>query len=195
MNTCCKPHASRENRSVATKDSLRLGTNSESLRFGISSPTAHTFHETTFRRRTPPIFWTVMGGVLIALVFYFLQALGMQSWSAPAGFFVENWFFVAPLILLFATQAGLFGAIHLKRHGGGVTLVASGGISSSAMFACCLHNLVFLLPLLGTTGIASFFEDYQSEVFLISILFAALGVLMMWRTYHSIHACHPSSNF
>jgi len=135
----------------------------------------------------------VLGGALISTVFYLLQVLGMQSWDQPVDFFLDNWFLVTPLIALFAIQTGLFSAIHQRRHTASTTMiVASGGVSSGAMVACCLHNLVFLIPLLGTTGIARFFSHYQTEVFLVSILFALIGTLTLWNAWRTPTACHYS---
>lgn len=141
-----------------------------------------------------PIVWGIFGGLFIGLLFYLLQAWGMQSWSGPLYQFRYRWYFILPLILGFAIQAGLFRAIHLKaRHGGGGVLTASGGVSTTAVIGCCLHNLVVLLPILGLSGAAIFFTTYQSYIFLISIAFVLGGVVYMWRKYQKIKhlSCHP----
>ena len=140
-----------------------------------------------------PIVWGVAGGLLIGLLFYLLQALGMQSWQGPLYQFRYRWYFILPLILGFAVQAGLFRAIHLKtRHGGGGVLTASGGVSTTAMIGCCLHNLVFLLPILGLSGAVVFFGAYQSYIFLTSIAFVLGGVIYMGWKYQKIKrlSCH-----
>ncbi|MBI5370309.1 hypothetical protein HZA85_03930 [Candidatus Uhrbacteria bacterium] len=136
------------------------------------------------RRQNSPWFWGG-GGVLILLaIFYLVQALGMQSLVAPFAFMKEKWFLVSPLAIGFGIQAGLFRAMHLLAHrGGGATLVASGGVSSGSMFACCLHNLVPLFPVLGLTGLAAFFAAYQTQVFLISIAMTAFGAGLMIKKY------------
>lgn len=140
------------------------------------------------KKNYSPIVWGIWGGIGIILVFYLVQALGMQSWSAPLYFMTSKWYFVLPLILGFAIQMGLFRAIHLKTKKGGGTVAASGGVSTTAMIACCMHNFVTLLPILGLTGVAVFFSTYQNYVFAFSILFVIGGVIYMWQKYQKLHA-------
>jgi len=142
--------------------------------------------------RRQSILWGVLGGVGIGIVFYLLQAMGMQSWSAPVGFSFGKWYFVFPLVAGFGIQMGLFRAIHLKvRHGGGEVLAASGGISTTSMIACCMHNLVTLFPILGLSGLAIFFSVYQNYIFGGSLLFVAGGIAYMFRKYKQVSKfCH-----
>ena len=143
-----------------------------------------------------PIVWGILGGLAISVLFYLLQALGMQSWQGPLYQFRYRWYFILPLILGFAIQAGLFRALHLKaRRGGGGVLTASGGVSTTAMIGCCLHNLVVLLPILGLSGAAVFFSVYQSYIFLVSSIFVLGGVVYMGRKYQKIKSlshCPPT---
>lgn len=134
-----------------------------------------------------PVVWGILGGLVIGVLFYLLQALGMQNWQGPLYQFRYRWYFILPLVLGFAIQTGLFRAIHLKaRPGGGGVLTASGGVSTTAMIGCCLHNLVVLLPILGLSGVAVFFTVYQSYIFLVSIVFVLGGVVYMGRKYQKI---------
>lgn len=142
------------------------------------------------KKNFSPWVWTAFGAVIISLIFYLVQALGMQSWNAPFSFVTSKWYFVAPLILGFAVQMGLWRAIHLKAKRGGVTMMASGGVSTTAMIACCMHNLVTLLPILGLSGMALFFSTYQNYVFLFSILFVISGIIYMWLKYQKVQACY-----
>ncbi len=133
------------------------------------------------------LIWGIMGTLGIAVLFYLIQALGMQSWSNPISFSLDKWYFVAPLVIGFGMQMSLFRAIHLKaKHGGGGVVVASGGVSTTSMIACCMHNLVTLFPILGLSGLAVFFAAYQNYVFGISILFVAGGVAYMTIKYKKI---------
>jgi len=140
------------------------------------------------RNNFSPLIWGTFGAIGISLIFYLVQVLGMQSWSAPIYFMAGKWYFVLPLILGFAVQTGLFKAIHLKSKQGGGTVAASGGVSTAAMIACCLHNFVILLPVLGISAAAVFFSTYQNYVFIFSILFVIGGVIYMRRKYQKIHA-------
>lgn len=139
--------------------------------------------------RSRVVHWGIGGLVAIMAVFYAVQALGMWSATAPLSFMADRWYFIAPLAAGFAVQAALFRAMHEKAMRAGVTAAASGGVSAGAMAACCLHNLVPLVPVLGTSGVAAFFSAYQTPVFLASIAFVAIGVAVMWRRYARFHAC------
>jgi len=139
-----------------------------------------------------PIIWGIFGALGIGVVFYLLQVLGMQSWSAPVEFSINKWYFVFPLVVGFGVQMGLFRAIHLKiTQGGGGVLAVSGGVSSTSMIACCLHNLVSIFPVLGLSGLAVFLSAYQDYVFGVSLLFVAGGITYMFRKYKQVSTtCH-----
>lgn len=143
------------------------------------------------------LIWGIVGAIFILVAFYLIQMLGMQDWEAPIDFMLDKWYFVLPLVAGFGTQAGLFHAIHqLACHGGGPpsprlrrtggSMATSGGVSGGAMLACCMHNLVLLFPILGASGLATFFTAYQSQVFLVSIAVTLLGVGYMFKKYHSL---------
>ena len=140
------------------------------------------------RRNFSPLVWGVFGAIGISLIFYLVQALGMQSFTAPLYFMKSKWYFIFPLILGFAIQMGIFRAIHLKAKQGGATVAASGGVSTTAMIACCMHNFVTLLPILGLSGAAVFFSTYQNYVFTFSILFVIGGIIYMGQKYQKIRA-------
>lgn len=137
-------------------------------------------------------FYGVIG---ILIIFYLLQSLGMQSFSAPIGFSLRNWYFIVPLALGFGTQIGLYRAITLKMreraHVKGV-VVASGGVSSGAMVACCMHNLALLFPILGLSGAAVFFSTYQNYIFGGSIAVMFVGVIYLYKKYRRLQSscCH-----
>ncbi|MDP4007586.1 MAG: hypothetical protein Q8P68_00155 [Candidatus Peregrinibacteria bacterium] len=135
------------------------------------------------------ILWGIAGSIGIAIIFYLLQVLGMQDWMAPIDFSIDKWYFIAPLVIGFGIQMGLFRAIHLKSGKGKGVIAASGGVSSGAMLACCMHNLVLFLPILGLSGAAVFFATYQNYVFGISILFVLGGIAYMWKQYKKLHSC------
>ncbi len=128
------------------------------------------------------------GAIAILVIFYLIQTLGMQSWQVPLQFMQDRWYLVAPLVVGFGIQVGLFRAIHLHAcRGGGVAMATSGGVSSGTMLACCMHNLVLLFPILGVSGLATFFAAYQTQVFVVSIVVAYLGVGYMLSKYKSIN--------
>lgn len=132
------------------------------------------------------LIWGVLGGAGITLIFYGVQVLGMQSWSGPYYFFKQNWYFISPLIILFALQVGLWKKMHEIVKISKIPVTVSGGVSTGAMIACCLHNFTGILPIIGVTGLAVFFSAYQSYLFLISILFSFNGLVYMIYKYQKI---------
>lgn len=140
-----------------------------------------------------PVIWSSLGAIFITLIFYFVQVLGMQSWSGPLYFIRAKWYFILPLVLAFAIQVGLFRAIHLQAKRAGSVVAASGGVSTTSMIACCLHNLAVALPFLGLSGAAVFFSVYQNYVFTFSLLFSLGGLIFMWQKYQK-HRFHCQLN-
>ena len=132
-----------------------------------------------------PIIYGLIGAVAIAGVFYTAQAIGMQSFSGPSYFFKAKWYFISPLIVSFALQVGLWKAMKqmAQQHAGAGAVATSGGVSTGAMLACCMHNFATLLPVLGLSGAAVFFSAYQSQVFLISIALSLGGLIYMKIKY------------
>ena len=130
--------------------------------------------------------WGVAGAIGMALIFYFVQAIGMQSLSCPYYFFKKNWYFISPLIILFAVQVGLWKKMRevVKISSGHIT--ASGGVSTGAMIACCMHNFVGILSIIGVSGLAVFFSVYQNYIFLISILFSGVSLIYLIHKYKKI---------
>lgn len=140
-----------------------------------------------------PLIYGLIGAAGIAAIFYLAQALGMQSLSGPLYFFQAKWYFILPLIISFALQVGLWQAIKqmAERHAGAGAVATSGGVSTGAMIACCMHNFTALLPVLGLSGLAVFFSAYQSQVFLISIALSLGGLIYMINKYLKIKKeCH-----
>lgn len=133
-----------------------------------------------------PVLWGIGGALGIGMLFYLVQVVGMQDWLGPLYFVQTKWYFVIPLIAGFGIQMGLFRAIHLKAKFGSGMLATSGGVSTGAMAACCAHNFVPLLPIVGFSGMATFFSVYQDYVFAISLLFVLGGVMYMAKKYKEV---------
>jgi copper chaperone CopZ len=141
------------------------------------------------QRNYSPFLWGVLGAVGISIVFYLVQTLGMLDFRAPLDFTRDKWYFIFPLILGFGVQMGFFRAIHLKTKQGIAIPAASGGVTTTAMIACCMHNLVTLFPFLGLSGLAVLFGVYQDYIFGLSLVFVAGGILFMGWKYSKVHAC------
>jgi hypothetical protein len=100
--------------------------------------------------------------------------------------FVIMWPWFSALTLGFGVQMGLYAytrKLHKIRHPSHGTsargLTATGGMSTAAMAACCVHHLSDVLPVLGLTGAALFFSDYQKVFLLGGILSNIAGITLM----------------
>ena len=70
-------------------------------------------------------------------------------------------------------------------------ITASGGVSTGAMIACCMHNFVGILSIIGVSGLAVFFATNQNYIFSISIIFSSAGLSYMIYKYEKIKKnCH-----
>lgn len=153
----------------------------------------------TSRRGGSPLFYGtsfaygIYGVIGISIIFYLLQSLGMQSFTAPIDFSLNNWYFIFPLTFGFGAQIGLYRAITLKMHERAHVkgiVVTSGGVSSGAMVACCMHNLALLFPILGLTGAAVFFSTYQNYIFGGSIAIMLVGGVYLYKKYRLLQNSH-----
>lgn len=87
-------------------------------------------------------------------------------------------------------QATLFALLRKKLRGRNMrgakcSLAASGGMSTSAMAACCAHYLVNILPVLGVpflSAAAAGLALYQTQFFLAGVISNLVGIGLMLRT-------------
>ncbi|OGY43063.1 MAG: hypothetical protein A2729_03800 [Candidatus Buchananbacteria bacterium RIFCSPHIGHO2_01_FULL_39_14] len=136
-----------------------------------------------YSKKFLPLVWAIAGGLILTLILYLIQAAGMQSWTGPISFFKSKWYFILPLILGFAVQVWLWRKIkyfHEKHLG---LVAASGGVSGSAMLACCLHNFTPILGILGINALATILAAYQDYIFSVSLFFVIFGLLYLYQKY------------
>ncbi len=100
--------------------------------------------------------------------------------------FVMLWSWFSALILGFGIQVGLYSynrrllrIRHLSKTASTKGITATGGISTTAMAACCVHHLSDVLPVIGLTGAAIFFSDYQKAFLLLGALSNLVGITLM----------------
>jgi hypothetical protein len=109
-----------------------------------------------------------------------------NSLSHAVNQFIELWPWFSALILGFAIQAGLYAytrMVQKLRHAAHMTstkgITTTGGVSGAAMAACCAHHLSDVLPVIGLTGAALFFSEYQRIFLLLGILSNGVGITVM----------------
>ena len=122
-------------------------------------------------------------GVGAALALAALYAVTLSLLNGPAyawDTFAALWYWMAPLVVGFGLQVGLFGYSRalaragVSPHSHGV--LASGGASAVSMVACCAHHLTDVLPLMGLAGATVFLASYQSLFLLVGVLSNVVGV-------------------
>ncbi len=127
-----------------------------------------------------------MAGTLMLLLYAGVLSIA----NSPAHAFEQflyMWYWILPLISGFSLQAGLFvyirnRMIEMKASGAsGGSLAASGGMSGSAMVACCAHHLTDLLPVLGLSAAAIFVTRFQSVFLLVGVVSNVLGIIYMLK--------------
>ena len=133
-----------------------------------------------------PVSWGLLAGTLMLVLYAGVLSIANSPKHAFEQF-LYMWYWLLPLIAGFSLQAGLFVYIRnrmleLKARGAsGGSLAASGGMSASAMVACCAHHLTDLLPLLGLSAAAIFITRFQSVFLLVGIVSNVLGIIYMLK--------------
>lgn len=120
--------------------------------------------------------------------------LGMNTLTADWYFakiqFSEYRWWILTLAIGLGIQVTLFTLFRAqlrgqKMRGAKTTMAASGGMSATAMMACCSHYLATVIPALGVpflsaTAVASLAE-YQTYFFLAGVISCLVGIGLMLR--------------
>ena len=135
------------------------------------------------------ILWPVgaglIGSALLAILYF-----GIVSWAESpqhaVDLFWEDRWIVIPIILGFGIQMALY--VTLKKRlfvpaanagSSGAVAGASGGMSATAMVACCAHHVTDVLPILGLTAAATFLAEYRITFMLVGLGMTFLGIFLM----------------
>lgn len=132
-----------------------------------------------------PIFVAILSAIALLALYFGILTIA-NSLSHAANQFVLMWPWFSALILGFGIQAGLYSYVrrlqkirHVSHMASTKGITATGGISTTAMAACCVHHLSDFLPIIGLTGAALFFSDYQKVFLLLGILSNTVGISLM----------------
>jgi hypothetical protein len=131
-----------------------------------------------------PILWGGFAGMLMLSIYIGVLSISNTFEHAIDQFMYMRYWLTA-LILGFSLQVGLFKymrnrMLELKASGAsGGSIAASGGMSSTAMVACCAHHLTELLPALGLSAAAIFVTRFQGTFLLIGVISNILGIIYM----------------
>lgn len=126
----------------------------------------------------------------VSAIGFYLGLLTLTSdWYNARQEFKEYWLWILALAFGLGIQATLYSFMKIrlkekKVNHAKYTMVASGGMSTSAMAACCAHYLVPILPALGLPFLsvaAAGLANYQIYFFVAGVLSCLFGIAFMLR--------------
>lgn len=124
-----------------------------------------------------------IAGAAALLSLYFVIVTLAQSFSHAVETFSKLWLWIAALVAGFGTQVGLYYYIRAslaQRHAEATASVAAaGGMSTTAMVACCAHHLSDVLPLIGLSAAAVVLVKYQLLFIIMGVLSSVVGIVFM----------------
>lgn len=139
----------------------------------------------TFKRMLMPIAFGFAGMLALTVIYFGIVSLA-ESPSHALELFLEDRWIVLPIILGFGIQVTLY--VILKKRlfipiadvgPSGALTGAGGGVSATAMVACCAHHVTDVLPLVGLTAAATFLAEYRLAFMLMGLGTTILGILVM----------------
>ena len=142
-----------------------------------------TGYKNNFVRRS--YLWGVSGSLFL-LGFYFLTLTISNSFLHAVEELKVLGVWIALLTVGFGIQTGLFvyvrGALKTRATAQATaSMAAAGGMSGTAMVACCMHHLTDILPFLGISAASLFFIKYQSFFLAIGVASNLVGITFMLR--------------
>ncbi|WKZ35035.1 MAG: hypothetical protein QY332_15585 [Anaerolineales bacterium] len=145
-----------------------------------------------------PLAAFLLGSVFIAS-FYIGILTWAQGWEYASSQFIRDRWYVIPIILGFGVQAALYSVLRFRlfipvtstAHAGSM-IGASGGTSTTAMVACCIHHVTDVLPILGLSVAASFLTRYQRPFMLVGLVMNLIGIgVMLFVLYRERQKLQP----
>jgi hypothetical protein len=132
-----------------------------------------------------PLLAAVLGAIALLGAYFGILTVA-NSLGHAVDQFLLMWPWFSVLVVGFGVQTGLYTYIrrmqkihHLSSMASKKGITATGGISTTAMAACCAHHLSDVLPIIGLTGAALFFSEYQKIFLLLGILSNIVGITLM----------------
>ncbi len=132
-----------------------------------------------------PIGAGLMGAVMLMGVYLGIVSLA-ESPKHALSLFWEDKIFVIPIMIGFGIQVGLYTFLKTGAHlpASGAATATSGGMSTVAMVACCVHHVADVMPILGLTAAATFLANWKIPFMVVGLISNALGIAIMLRTIY-----------
>jgi hypothetical protein len=129
--------------------------------------------------------WGLAGSTFLLSVYFLILTLSNSLAHALEELrIIGGW--IGLMVMGFGIQTGLFSYIRssVKNRAGvntSASIAASGGMSTTAMVACCMHHITDLVPILGISAAALFLTQYQTAFLAAGVASNFVGVVMMLR--------------
>ncbi len=132
-----------------------------------------------------PVLWGISGSAVLVTIYFLILILSNSLQHALDELKIIG-IWIALLTAGFGIQAGLFAYIRkaIKARAASqatASVAAAGGISTTAMVACCMHHLTEILPILGISAAAIFLAQYQSFFLAVGVASNLVGITIMLR--------------
>lgn len=148
------------------------------------------------KRSLIPLGAFVLGFSLIASLYFGIMTWA-EGWESAVSQLAYNRWFIIPLWLGFGIQAALYSILRFRLfipatapgHPAGLSpftglMGTSGGTSTTAMVACCLHHVADVLPILGLSAAATFLTRYQRPFMLVGLGVNLIGIVVMLQVLY-----------
>ena len=132
----------------------------------------------TNKKNKAILYGILVGAALILFFISFVSILQGFDFALLSFFSLKYW--ILALAAGFGVQVGLYSSIKHDLETN-AAVVGSGGMSAGSMIACCAHFLVNLIPIIGITGLATFFVKYQTTFLGIGVIFNLIGINIMLK--------------
>ncbi|OGO15897.1 MAG: hypothetical protein A2Z14_14980 [Chloroflexi bacterium RBG_16_48_8] len=139
----------------------------------------------SYKRFLIPGFSGLAGTLVLAGIYFGIVSIA-ESPSHAFELFWEDRLIVIPILLGFGVQVALY--VILKKRlfvpvaypGPSAALTgAGGGVSATAMVACCAHHVTDVLPLVGLTAAATFLAEYRLAFMFLGLGTTIIGIVFM----------------
>lgn len=128
------------------------------------------------------------------LAFYLSVLTLVSGWDFTRGQLVADAPFLALIVPLFGAQVGQYARLRSLAHapGASASATASGGLSGTAMVACCAHFLPTLLPYAGVAAFATVVTAWRAPMLAVAVLSNVAGLAVSTRAMQKALVRHAS---
>ncbi len=120
-------------------------------------------------------------------IFYFGIITLANSFEHALSQFSTDWPWIVALAAGFGIQARLHLFFKFQMHKKMINssgMMASGGVSGTAMIACCAHHISDALPFLGLAGVAGFLFEFREVFLLFGVLSNLVGIIYLLTKFN-----------